>query len=127
MKGLLHGAGFGGADETVADFQRDAGRHGDVHLELGDATGRSGRHVFGDGRVGATEIESGIARVDAEDREEARHHRGGGEVGRREAFALALVVDGRVGHDDVARRPVHGTHVEVTKVFAGDIDGHGWS
>ena len=124
MEGLLHGAGFGGADETVADFERDAGRHGDVDLELGDAAGRRGRHVLGDGGVRAAEIEARVAGMDAEDGEEAGRHGGGGEVGRREAFALALVVDRGVGHDDVARGAVHGADVEVTEVFAGDVDGH---
>jgi hypothetical protein len=38
-----------------------------------------------------------------------------------------LVVDRGVGHDDVARRPVHGADVEVAEVFAGEVDGHGVS
>jgi hypothetical protein len=127
VEGLLHGAGFGGADEALADFDRHARRHGDVDLEPGDAAGRSGRHMLGDGRAGAAEIEPRISRVDAEDREEARRHGGGGEIGRRETFALALVVDGRVGHDHVPRGSVHGADVEVTEVFAGDVDGHAGS
>ena len=81
----------------------------------------AGEHVLVTGASGGVGSAAGVARRRAR---AARGHRRGRQVGGRKGLAASAVVDRSVGHDDVARGSVDGADVEVTEVFAGDVDGH---
>jgi len=122
----MHRAGFGRALHDDRRFRVVRDRHGDLQRQLGDAAWHVGGHDFFDLDAHAGDVDAERVCLDAHDCGHATRERGGDEVGGREAFAAALVVDGGIGGERLTRWAMGGVTVKLS--FVNDVDGdHGKS
>ncbi len=80
----------------------------DVDDETPDASERVGDHFLLDGDARTRQIPLMAFGGDSHDGEHTGAERSSEHIRRREAFALAVVVDGSVGEHDGATRTMHG-------------------
>jgi hypothetical protein len=118
----VDGAGMGGVFQLLFLLVGELAGDFDFDAEFADAAHGRGDHFFLDGDLGAFDINVHVARGNAHDGEHAGAEGGSDKVGRRKAFALAVVILGRIRMEASAGRLMDGFVAEVAFIF--DVNGH---
>jgi len=122
VNALVNRATYRCAFQSFAVRMVAGNRRADFNGEFADSSHRCGDHFLANANAHASKVDAMPFGVDSHNRRHARPERGGNKVSGRKAFALALIVHGRVRDELRAARAVGCSAAEAAFVNGVDFD-----
>ena len=117
MEGLADRTGQSSILEGKFSFVVEVGWEVEIEVDLSDATRRFGRHDFRDFDFGITDVDTESSGSEVHERQHTTAECSRNQVGRREKFAFAVVVERGIGNDFVTRVDMGSFGAEVTQIY----------